>query len=116
VWTDAADLARSLRDRRSLIFFIDLDHHNSERPGDPFLDPEAVFLQMEPVFRAVRHTLGGYGLTPIILMTGRGYHFAGRIPIDAPVVDPFPGSCRLEPSMLHGPVSAAWWSTRRTSC
>jgi len=86
-WTAEADLARSLRDSRALLFFLDLDYHNPDRPGDPFLARSAVFEQMEPAFRSVRTTLAGLGIAPLVLVTGRGYHFVGQIPHAAAVVE-----------------------------
>ncbi len=86
-WAEGGDLARSLRDVQHLLFFLELDYDNPDAPGFPFLHPEAAFAQIEPAFRSVMGTLADSGLKPLVLMTGRGYHFVGRVPLGAPVVE-----------------------------
>jgi hypothetical protein len=81
------DLSRSLWDTRNLIFVLDLDYQNVDLPAHPFLYPAETFVKLEPVYRATRQVLARFGLSPFVLMTGRGYHFTGRIPLDDPVID-----------------------------
>jgi hypothetical protein len=82
-----SDVARSLLDRESLLVHLDLDHQNIDRPEEPFLHPADVFFKLEPVYRATRTVLRRFGITPLVLMTGRGYHFTGRLPLTHPLVD-----------------------------
>lgn len=79
-----ADISRSLLDARSLIFFVELDHTNPESPGEPFLHPDDAFADMEPAYVAVSQTLDRFGLAPLVLVSGRGYHFVGRVTRDGP--------------------------------
>jgi hypothetical protein len=81
------DVARSLWDTESLLVFFDLDYQNIDLPGEPFTHPSEVFVKMEPAFRACRRLFARFGLSPLAVMTGRGYHFTGRIPWDDPLID-----------------------------
>lgn len=102
IWRDDGDVARSLLDSRSLVFFIELDYEDPECPGAPFLNAGEVFRLMEPAFQALSGVLERASLRPLILMTGRGYHFSGRIPVGAPVTSVLAG---LVPA---GTPNAAW--------
>jgi hypothetical protein len=77
-----ADISRGLLDARSLIFFVELDYANPESPGEPFRHPDDAFADMEPAYAAVSQVLARFGLAPTVLVSGRGYHFVGRIPRD----------------------------------
>ena len=81
-----SDVARSLWDRSNLIFLLELDYENVDRPAEPFLRPAEVFFDLEPSYRAVRRVLRHLGIQPYVVMTGRGYQFTGRIPLDDAVV------------------------------
>jgi hypothetical protein len=80
-----ADISRGLLDSRFLIFFVELDYTNPESPGEPFVHPVDVFADMEPAYAAVCQVLAQFGLAPIVLVSGRGYHFVGRVPRDGSV-------------------------------
>lgn len=107
-----ADVSRSLWDRRSLLFHFDIDYFNTDYAGEPFTHPAETFSRLEPVYRAVRLEAQRLSLDLIWLMTGRGYHLTGRVPLGHPVVDALaglvtetPGWCATErtrlPSWLH---------------
>jgi hypothetical protein len=81
------DLSRSLWDTDHLIFFLELDYQNVDRPAEPFLHPVEVFLKLEPVYHAVTGLFGMLRLRARPIVTGRGYHFLGRIPLGDPLVD-----------------------------
>ena len=85
--TTGSDVARSLWDRSSLIVALDLDYQQPDDPAEPFLHPADVFVRLEPVLRAVRHVLARADLPAFTLMTGRGYHVTGQIPLEETVVD-----------------------------
>jgi hypothetical protein len=95
-----SDVARSLLDRESLLVHLDLDHQNIDRPEEPFLHPADVFFKLEPVYRATRRVLWRFGIAPLVLMTGRGYHFTGRIPLSHPLVDRLAALIPEEPPWL----------------
>lgn len=83
---EGCDVARSMLDSASLIVHLDVDYMEARDPGDALLRPGHAFLRLEPVFRAVRSELARLGLPLLDLMTGRGYHFTGRIPLDAEII------------------------------
>jgi hypothetical protein len=86
VWADGSDVARSLLDTGSLIFLFELDYLNPEIPAEPFIHPSEVLRRLEPAYEAVRSVAESFGVWPYTLVTGRGYHFTGRIPLTAGVV------------------------------
>jgi hypothetical protein len=81
------DIARSLWDAEHLLFHLDIDYHNIDAPAEPFAHPVDTFVKLEPVYRACRHVLRHFGIAPLVLVTGRGYHFTGQIPLGSLVVD-----------------------------
>jgi hypothetical protein len=101
-WREGGDVARSLRDHQHLLFFIELDYDNPDAPGFPFLQPDAAFAQIEPAYRSVMAALAELELAPLVLVTGRGYHFVGRLPLGSPVITAL---ARLAPA---GAPDPAW--------
>lgn len=81
------DLARSLWDLDHLIFFLQLDYVNPECPEEPFLHPADVLLKLEAAYRACRAVFDALDLDTLAIVTGRGYHFVGQIPLDATLVE-----------------------------
>ena len=97
-----ADIARSAWDYASLLVHLDLDYQNVDFPGEPFLHPAEVFFKLEPLYRATREILAAHGLVLLPLMTGRGYHFTGCVPIDDPLVTRLADLMDGEPRWLLG--------------
>jgi hypothetical protein len=85
--TAGADISRSLWDTQHLLFHLDVDYHNVDDPSEPFTHPVEVFFKLEPVYRAPRRVLTRFGIAPLALLTGRGYHFTGRIPLNDVLID-----------------------------
>lgn len=80
------DVARSLWDRQSLLVHLDIDYMNPEHEADVFLRPERAYRILAPVAGGVRTALAAFRLPLLSLVTGRGYHFTGRVPLTDPVV------------------------------
>lgn len=79
-WLDrGVELNRSLWDRESLLCHLDLEYVNFDNPSYPFLNPERVFALEAPVIAATNAYLGSFGIHPLTLVTGRGYHLVWRI-------------------------------------
>jgi hypothetical protein len=97
-----ADIARSTWDYASLLVHLDLDYQNVDFPGEPFLHPAEVFFKLEPLYTATRDILAAHSLALVPLMTGRGYHFTGRVPIDDPLVTRLADLSDSEPPWLSG--------------
>jgi hypothetical protein len=86
LFTAGWDISRSLRDRDALIVYFEIDVCDPGAPQEALLRPAQTFFDIEPVYRAVRAELTRLGLPLLDVMTGRGYHFAGRVPLTEPVV------------------------------
>jgi hypothetical protein len=82
-----ADISRSLWDTDHLIFLLELDYQNIDHAAEPFVHPADVFLKLEPAYHAVTSVFGMLRLRARPLVTGRGYHFLGKIPLGDPLVD-----------------------------
>lgn len=74
------DAARSLWDLESLLAHLDIEYVNFDYPGEPYLDAVRTFYLQEPVRRAAEQETAAYGLRPLWLLSGRGYHLVWRIP------------------------------------
>ncbi|MGJ8643012.1 MAG: hypothetical protein ACSHX9_06360 [Luteolibacter sp.] len=98
------DVARSLADRESLLFHLDIEYVNFDSPAEAYADPYRAFGLQEPVVRVVEELLLGWGITPLHLITGQGHHFVWRVGINSEVagriaaLDPAPEST----SSCHG--------------
>jgi hypothetical protein len=95
------DVARSLWDRRWLVIDLDIEYTNFDFPAEPFLDYERTFSLQEPVLRAIRQVLGGAGIYPRHSLSGRGHHFAWKIGLTDPAIEPLIDIGRLSPSLAH---------------
>lgn len=73
------DFSRSLLDRESLLIDLDIEYANFDFPAEPYLDRKRAFSLQQPAFSAIRAILEEYGIFPLCLMTGRGYHFIWRV-------------------------------------
>ena len=96
------DIARSLWDTANLLLVLDLDYLNIDAQGTAFEHPADTFLILEPVFRATRLVLRRLGIAAFTVMTGRGYHFVGRLPLDTALVDALAALVPEPPTWLAG--------------
>ncbi len=78
-----ADVLRSIWDRSSLVAILDIEYVNWDYPAEVFFRPAEVFAKMEPLYRTIRRSFRAYGIEPLAILTGQGYHFVFRIPIDS---------------------------------
>lgn len=85
------DISRSLRDTESLVVFFEVDAADPGAPEDALLRPAQTFFNLEPVYRAIQSELARYQLPLLDIMTGRGYHFSGQLPLTAPIVERLAG-------------------------
>jgi hypothetical protein len=73
------DVERSLWDTRSLLADIDLDFENFDHAAVAYLEPERAFGLTQPVYSAASGILCRAGITPLDLISGRGFHLVWRI-------------------------------------
>jgi hypothetical protein len=102
-----ADVARSMWDRSNMLIHLDLDYQNTDRKDEPYRHPSEMFAKLEPIYRATTGVLHRLGLPLLPIITGRGYHFTGRVPLDADVTS------RLA---SIAPETPAWFFTLRDRC
>jgi hypothetical protein len=76
---EGADITRSFGDDSGNLLLLDVDYVNPLNPAEAYLQPELAFRRLEPVYHVVRELFAAYGLRPLVLMTGQGYHFVMRI-------------------------------------
>ncbi len=109
------DIFRSIWDRVHLLGVLDLEYFNLDHPGTVYLDQEGVFRRLEPVFEAIGKLYRDYGLQPLTVMTGQGYHFSFQIQSGTGtdlelqaigrLIDSLEGKYRTAASKRHRPVS-----------
>ncbi|MDH5174668.1 MAG: hypothetical protein OEW43_05350 [Elusimicrobiota bacterium] len=73
------DIFRSIWDRQSILSVLDIEYFNLDFPGEPYLNPRETFQKLEPVYNAVLTVFYRFNIIPLVVMTGRGYHFTSRI-------------------------------------
>lgn len=101
-WMDrGAELNRSLWDRTSLLCHLDLEYVNFDDPAYPFTSEVRVFDLQQPVLAAAEALLGEYGIQPLKLMTGRGYHLVWRIDQHGKAFTELAALGHVSPSLRH---------------
>ncbi|MCX6354837.1 MAG: hypothetical protein NTZ78_08040 [Candidatus Aureabacteria bacterium] len=73
------DIFRSLWDKVHTLGVLDVEYYNMDYPGEVYLNPSSVFKKIEPVYRAIKEVYARYGIQPMVMMTGQGYHFSFQI-------------------------------------
>jgi hypothetical protein len=74
------EIFRSLWDRSALIADLDVEYVNFDHPAKAYAEPESVFELLAPVEKVIVDLLSQYGIVPLHLLSGRGYHFVWQIP------------------------------------
>lgn len=110
------DIARSLADKESYLFHLDIEYVNFDSPAEVYMDPWRSFDLQEPVIHVIETLLLGWGIRPLHLVTGQGHHFVWRIPRDSEItrriraLDPAPEltplCLRRLPPALVGAITA----------
>ena len=93
------EVRRSLWDRAALIADLDIEYVNFDFPAEPYLFPERTFAVQQPVVSAIRALLGGFGIRPLVLLSGRGYHFVWRIARESAAFGRLARAGRLTPGL-----------------
>jgi hypothetical protein len=99
-------------DTSHLLVHVDIDYQNTDFPGEAYYHPADVFFKLEPVYRAIQHVLRRFHLPLFALRTGQGYHFTGRVPLDADVVTSIADLTPVTPRWLQNlPARRPSWVT-----
>jgi hypothetical protein len=75
-----ADVYRSLADRDGTLLALDLLYAHPSDPYEPYREPARCYERIESVHREVLEALGRRGMAPLVLMSGRAYHYLFRAP------------------------------------
>ena len=99
LWRGQFDISRSLWDRESLIFHLDVEYVNFDAPGEVFLQPGRAYELQRPVELAIEAILLDYGIRPLHLLSGRGHHFVWRIRQDSAAFNRLAELGRVSPTL-----------------
>ena len=80
LFDEGADVCRSLADLGGTLLQLDVDYVDPRDPGEPYRNPAVVLRRLAPVRRVVGEILAGHGISPCVVLTGRGYHLTARAP------------------------------------
>jgi len=58
---------------------LDIEYFNLDFPGEAYLYPQETFQKLEPVYDAVLTVFYRFNIIPLVVITGRGYHFTSRV-------------------------------------
>jgi hypothetical protein len=109
---EGADVARSLWDRSNLLIHLDIDYQSIDVRDEAYRHPVEMFRKVEPVYRATTSVLHQLGLPLLALITGRGYHFTGRVPLESDVVDRLASTAPETPTWIASlPARRPSWIT-----
>ena len=72
---NALDIHRSVWDRENILGVLDVEYFSKNYPAEAYLNPERVFLLLEPIYSAITEVLKPYAIFPLVLATGQGYNF-----------------------------------------
>ncbi len=73
------DIFRSVWDKTHILGVLDIEYFNLDYPGEVYFDQIKTFRKLEPVYGSIREIFRGYGIEPLTIMTGQGYHFSFQI-------------------------------------
>jgi hypothetical protein len=109
------DIFRSLWDRVHTLGVLDVEYYNIDYPGEVYLNQAGVFKKLEPVYHTILEVYARYGIQPLVLMTGQGYHFSFQIQSGTKtdlmlesfgnLIDSLQGKYEVELSKRHRKVS-----------
>jgi hypothetical protein len=78
------DVFRSVWDRSATVGVLDMEYIHFRRPGEVFRNPREAFHKLEPIYQAAQKVFYRLNLTPLVILTGQGYHFSFRVRRDTP--------------------------------
>ncbi len=74
------DIFRSSWDKMSSLGILDVEYFNMDYPGEIYLNPYRTFSRLELLYKTVLSVFYKFNIIPLVIMTGRGYHFSIRLP------------------------------------
>ncbi len=75
------EIYRSVQDHNHILLHLDIEWINFDAPESVYTNQESVFHVLQPVVEAILLQFEKLQIYPLVLLTGRGYHFAWKIPL-----------------------------------
>ena len=76
---EGCEVERSLWDKKSLVFDLDIDYENFDSASEAYSDPARVFQILQPVADAALDVLNVSGIHPLHLLSGKGHHLVWSV-------------------------------------
>jgi hypothetical protein len=73
------DIFRSIWDKSHILGVLDVEYLNLDYPGEVYYDQVETFRKIEPVYESILGVFRSYGIEPLTIMTGQGYHFSFQV-------------------------------------
>lgn len=73
------DIFRSNWDRENTLGILDVEYFNLDFPGEPYYHPRHTFEKLEPLYQLILQVFSRFGIKPLVIMTGQGYHFSTQV-------------------------------------
>lgn len=73
------DLFRSVWDIENILGILDVEYFNLIHPGDAYWKAERTYEAIEPIYQKILAIFQDFGINPLCIMTGQGYHFSLRV-------------------------------------
>lgn len=73
------DIFRSVWDRKCTLSVLDIEYVNMDFGGDIYLNQKINFHKMETLYHLILDIYKSYGMKPLTIMTGQGYHFVVKV-------------------------------------
>lgn len=74
------DVLTCIQQTQATLGLIDIEYYNPRYPGEAHLNPRRVFRLLEPIYQSILKVYRRYGLPPLAIITGQGYHFWTKFP------------------------------------
>lgn len=102
------DVLTCLQQDNATLGLLDIEYYNPRYPGEAHLNPVRVFRLLEPVYERIMSVYRRFGISPLGVITGQGYHFWTKVPFG-------PGHRVLEELGKIEPSLAASYARRKIS-
>lgn len=76
---EGLDFFRSNWDEEHLLAVFDFEYVNHDQADLVYREPDYAFGLLEPIIEEARDWFADYGLEPMVVMTGQGYHFTFQV-------------------------------------
>ncbi len=94
------DLFRSVWDAENILGILDVEYFNLVHPADAYWKQERTYNSIEPVYQKLLALFQDFGINPLCIMTGQGYHFSFRVTSSSPVKKQLESLGKLESSLV----------------